>query len=108
MALTPKDNKRLVMELLSDGVIRQRLASLSGWALDNKALKKEFKFKDFRAAFGFMAKVAEEAERLNHHPDWSNSYNKVSVSLSTHSAGGLTGKDFDLAQDMERIAADYL
>ena len=64
------------------------------WLKENNKLKKTFEFKDFTQAFGFMTKVAIEAEKLNHHPDWSNVYNKVTINLSTHDAGNIiTEKD---------------
>ena len=78
--------------------IEKHLAQLKGWKLKKDSVYKEFKFKDFSAAFGFMARVALEAEKLNHHPDWKNVYNKVSITLSTHDAGGLTQLDFKLAK----------
>ena len=84
--------------------IKAKLAELAGWQITGEQLVREFKFRDFQAAFGFMASVALAAEKMGHHPDWSNSYNRVTVSLSTHSAGGLTDKDFDLAAHINRIA----
>jgi len=72
---------------------------------DGAALKRVFTFRDFSEAFGFMARVALLAEKMDHHPDWSNSYKRVEVELSTHSAGGLTERDFVLAEAMDRIAA---
>lgn len=68
-------------------------------------IEKSFRFKDFSQAFAFMTRVAEAAEQANHHPDWSNSYNKVTIALSTHDAGGVTQKDIDLARAIETIAA---
>ncbi len=78
------------------------------WSYDGTrlALCRTFAFSDFSEAFGFMARVALMAEKLDHHPDWSNSYNKVSVCLSTHSAGGVTYKDFALAKAMDKVAGD--
>lgn len=80
-------------------------SKLTGWTIENgeKELKRSFKFKDFAEAFGFMARVALLAERAGHHPDWSNSYNKVEIVLSTHDAGGLTQKDVDLAQEISAL-----
>ena len=74
---------------------------------DQVAISRDFKFKDFTAAWAFMTRVAAEAERMDHHPDWSNSYNRVSISLTTHNAGGLTARDVALAQaiDAAEIAA---
>ena len=79
------------------------LKTLSGWAFANDGIEKTFTFKDFVEAFGFMAKVAILAEKADHHPEWSNVYNRVEVRLSTHDAGGLTDKDFDLAKAIEEI-----
>ena len=86
-------------EKLSAAECKAALAGLDGWSYDEAAgaLGRDFRFKDFSAAFAFMTRVALLAERAGHHPDWSNSYNKVSISLSTHSAGGVTRKDIELA-----------
>ncbi len=89
---------------LSDAEIQKRLASLPGWALAAGKLRREFKFADFSGAFGFMARAALAAEKLDHHPDWSNVWNRVTVELSTHDAGGLTALDFELAAAMDRLA----
>lgn len=74
-----------------------------GWTLsdDGKAIRKTFKFANFSEAMGFMTKVAFHAESQNHHPEWCNVYNRVDVTLTTHDAGGLTGKDLGLARAME-------
>jgi 4a-hydroxytetrahydrobiopterin dehydratase len=81
-------------------------ARLPGWRLvdGRDAISKTFTFKDFSAAFGFMARVALAAERMNHHPEWLNVWNRVEVTLSTHDAGGLTERDLKLAEAMDRIA----
>ncbi|OXT02940.1 4a-hydroxytetrahydrobiopterin dehydratase [Notoacmeibacter marinus] len=73
-------------------------------APSSRAIRKSFKFTDFRAAMAFMNAVAEDAERMNHHPDWSNSYNRVEVELATHDAGGVTERDIELARAMENHA----
>ncbi|WP_449393904.1 4a-hydroxytetrahydrobiopterin dehydratase [Devosia riboflavina] len=80
-------------------------SKLTGWALadSDKQLKRSFKFKDFSEAFGFMSRVALLADKAEHHPDWSNSYNKVEIVLSTHDAGGLTQKDVDLAEKISAL-----
>ena len=82
------------------------LRRLSRWRLADrqKAITRTFTFKDFSEAFGFMARAALVAEKMNHHPDWSNAYKTVVVTLSTHEAGGLTARDIALAEAMDRIA----
>ena len=76
-----------------------------GWATDGegKALTRTFKFKDFSEAFAFMTRVALLAQAAGHHPEWSNVYNKVSVTLTTHDAGGVTAKDVALAEGIDRL-----
>jgi 4a-hydroxytetrahydrobiopterin dehydratase len=82
-------------------------ARVPGWkAADGRdAIQKTFKFKDFNAAFGFMTRAALIAEKMDHHPEWLNVWNRVEVTLSTHDAGGLTELDLKLAEAMDRIAA---
>ena len=81
------------------------LKRLAGWkAKGRDAITKTFVFADFNEAFGFMARAALVAEKMNHHPDWSNAYKKVEVVLTTHEAGGLTALDIKLAAAMDRIA----
>jgi 4a-hydroxytetrahydrobiopterin dehydratase len=90
-----------------DAAARAGLPSrLPRWRLADgrDALQRTFTFKDFSEAFGFMARAALVAEKLDHHPEWSNVWNRVEVTLSTHSAGGLTGLDVELAEAMDRIA----
>ena len=81
------------------------LATLEGWSLveGRDAITKVFTFKDFNAAFGFMARVAMVAEKLDHHPEWSNVWNKVTIELTTHDAGGLTGNDVTLAKAIDAL-----
>ena len=88
---------------LSEQQIATELQKLTGWAVENGNLHRVFEFKDFSQAFGFMTRVALAAEKMDHHPDWSNSWNKVTVNLNTHSAGGLTKNDFELAGKMQEI-----
>jgi len=88
---------------LAETEVAAELRKLNGWSLEKGNLHRVFEFKDFSAAFGFMARVALAAEKMDHHPDWSNSWNKVTVDLSTHSAGGLTKNDFDLAGKIQQI-----
>jgi 4a-hydroxytetrahydrobiopterin dehydratase len=81
------------------------MARLNGWIYDEAtdALSHQFKFKDFSEAFAFMTRVALLAQAADHHPDWSNAYNKVSISLSTHSAGGVTENDIALAAEIDKL-----
>jgi 4a-hydroxytetrahydrobiopterin dehydratase len=83
------------------------LAGLNGWVYDDagSAISHVFKFKNFSEAFGFMTRVAIAADKAGHHPDWSNTYDKVTIVLSTHDAGGLTQKDIDLAKAIDAILA---
>lgn len=85
------------------------LARLPSWraAEGRDAITKEFRFHDFNHAFGFMARVALYAERQDHHPEWSNVYNRVAATLTTHDAGGVTDKDVALAHFMDQAAADF-
>jgi len=80
---------------------------LKEWAFEKNAIKKDFKFKTFIEAFSFMTAVALEAEKLNHHPDWSNGYNRVNIVLTTHEANGITQMDFDLANTIDRIEKNF-
>ena len=82
------------------------LKGVEGWVLveTGGAIERAFRFKDFSEAFAFMTRVALAAERAGHHPDWSNSYNKVTIRLSTHDAGGLSDKDFTLAKLIDALA----
>jgi 4a-hydroxytetrahydrobiopterin dehydratase len=79
--------------------------AVPGWALapDRDAIRREFKFKDFNQAWGFMTRVALAAEKMDHHPDWSNVWNKVQIELSTHDFGGLSDNDVRLAQAINKI-----
>jgi 4a-hydroxytetrahydrobiopterin dehydratase len=80
-----------------------KLKDLPGWELQGEGLAKEFVFKDFAQAFGFMASAAVVAEKMNHHPEWTNVYNKVAVRLTTHDVGGLSEADFELAKRMNSL-----
>jgi 4a-hydroxytetrahydrobiopterin dehydratase len=90
--------------IASSEEIKDRLANLPGWTLANDKLHRKFEFTDFVNAFGFMTQVAIIAEKMDHHPEWSNVYNRVEVFLTTHDAGGLTKLDFELAAHMNRLA----
>ena len=95
------------MALLSESEREEALAGLAGWRYDagRRGIAKSFRFGDFGEAFAFMARVALEAEKADHHPDWTNVWNRVDILLSTHSAGGVTEKDIALARRIEAIAA---
>ena len=88
---------------LSKQEVSAGLRQLEGWRVVKGNLRRIFEFKDFKQAFAFMKRVALAADRMNHHPDWSNSYNKVTINLSTHSAGGLTKNDLGLAAKIQQI-----
>ena len=94
-----------MIEKLDKAALAEALSGLPGWTHDEKAaaLVRQFGFRNFSQAFGFMSRVALLAEKADHHPDWSNSYNKVHVSLSTHDAGGITRKDADLAKKISAL-----
>ena len=88
---------------LNEQQIAEAVAKLSGWSVQQGKLHRTFVCRDFVHAFGFMTSVALAAEAMNHHPEWSNVWNKVSIDLSTHSAGGITNKDFQLAGIIQAI-----
>lgn len=90
-------------KLLMDAEANAKLVEVPGWSLRPGWLVREFKFGSFVEAFGFMARVALLAERMNHHPDWSNVYNKVSISLNTHDLGGISTWDFELARQINAV-----
>ena len=86
----------------SEEEVRERLTFFPGWEFQANGIHKNYEFRDFVDAFSFMTRVAMESEKLNHHPEWSNVYNKVKVRLSTHEAGGLTDLDFKLAEIIDK------
>ena len=88
---------------LDDREVAAELQKLKGWTVERQKLHRGFEFRDFVQAFGFMARVALIAESMGHHPDWCNSWNKVTIDLTTHSAGGLTHNDFVLAEKIQQI-----
>lgn len=92
------------MPLLTAGQLEAAVAGLPHWQVVQQKLHREYRFPDFTLAFGFMAAAATAIERMNHHPEWSNVYNRVTVDLTTHDSGGITQKDVDLAILLESIA----
>ena len=95
-----------MVDILSPEARREALAELTGWdeVEDRDAIKKSFKFKTFSEAWGFMNRVALAAEKLNHHPEWFNVYNRVDILLSTHDCGGLSELDIKLAKRIDACA----
>ena len=91
-------------EKLDDAAINERLGALPGWDLVDGKLHRELKFRNFVEAFGFMTSAAIEAEKMNHHPEWFNVYNRVDVLLSTHDCGGLSELDIKLAKRIDACA----
>jgi len=88
---------------LSDEQIKKELTNLSGWSIVNGKLHKDFVFNDFIEAFGFMSTAALHIEKMNHHPEWFNVYNKLKVDLTTHDAGGITQNDINLARILNSL-----
>lgn len=91
------------MDKPSGRAIVEAMTMTSDWQTKDNSLYRKFVFKDFVAAFGFMAEVAAEAEAMNHHPTWKNTYNTVEIWLSTHSAGKVTSKDEELAKKIDAL-----
>lgn len=94
------------VEKMTAQQIQTGLGDLAGWELKNDKLRRELKFKNFVQAFGFMTQIAVLAEQMNHHPEWSNVYNRVTIDLTTHEAGGISQLDFDLAAKIDAVVAD--
>lgn len=92
------------MALLSDAEVQERLAGLSGWERKGEAIEKEFKRDDFVGSVEFVSSLVGPAEAMNHHPDLTISWDTVTVTLSTHSEGGLTANDFELAEKIDALA----
>jgi 4a-hydroxytetrahydrobiopterin dehydratase len=93
------------VQKLSEAEVRARLSEIQGWQLVDGKLQKTFTFGSFVQAFGFMSSVALLAEAMNHHPDWSNVYSRVTIALNTHDVSGISELDFALAKKIEGIAA---
>ncbi len=88
---------------LSQIDIDERLKDLLGWSIVNEKLHKEFQFESFNQAFGFMTRAAMEIEKMNHHPEWFNVYNRITIELTTHDAGGVTKNDINLARILNSL-----
>jgi len=89
--------------LLKKSALKERAARVPQWTVVRGRLQRQWKFATFVEAFGFVSRVALLAEKADHHPDWSNSYGKVKIALTSHDAGGLTAKDFDLAEAIDGL-----
>jgi 4a-hydroxytetrahydrobiopterin dehydratase len=89
---------------LSDAEIQENLGQLNGWTVEDGKLHKEYQFDTFVTAFGFMTQLALVAESMNHHPEWFNVYNRVTIDLMTHDAGGISELDFQWAQQADSIS----
>jgi 4a-hydroxytetrahydrobiopterin dehydratase len=84
--------------------IDKQLKDLPGWSIVNEKLHKEFQFESFNQAFGFMTRAAMEIEKMNHHPEWFNVYNRITIELTTHDVGGITKNDINLARILNSLA----
>lgn len=92
------------MMRLTENEVKEELKNLQGWSVVNEKLHKEFQFESFNQAFGFMTRAAMEIEKMNHHPEWFNVYNRITVELTTHDAGGITKNDVNLAKILNSLA----
>ncbi len=92
-----------MVSLLEKSQLNYFIENNPSWVIDSKSIKKEFKFDNFIEAFSFMSKVALLSEKMDHHPDWKNSYNKVKIELTTHDLGGVTTNDIKLAEAIDRL-----
>ena len=101
-------NGEVAIQKLSQTEINQGLARLEGWTVEDGKLHREYAFPDFSSAIGFMATAAVRIEKLDHHPEWSNVYNRITVNLTTHDSGGITAKDVKLAEMLEALANKLL
>lgn len=94
----------VAVKKLADAEIQQRLAQVDGWTVQDGKLHKEFQFDTFVTAFGFMTQLALIAESMNHHPEWFNVYNRVTIDLMTHDAGGISELDFEWASRADALS----
>jgi 4a-hydroxytetrahydrobiopterin dehydratase len=93
------------MEKYTEDKIQTELKNLDGWKYNNDAIEKDFVFKSFKDALANMMRIGFEAEKLNHHPEWFNVYNKLNIRLRTHDANGITARDFTLAKKIDELTA---
>jgi len=94
----------MTLAKMTEEQIKKELVNLPGWSVVNGKLHKDFVFADFIEAFGFMSRAAIHIEKMNHHPEWFNIYNKIKVELVTHDAGGITQNDINLAKTLNSLA----
>ena len=95
--------EKLMVSLIEKNQLDSFIEKNPSWIIDNKTIKKEFKFENFIEAFGFMSRVALLSEKIDHHPDWQNIYNKVNINLTTHDKGGITTNDIKLAEAIDKL-----
>ncbi len=91
------------MKKYTEEQVQEKLKDFEGWEFDDNAIHTAFEFENFKETFTIMTRIAFEAERLQHHPDWANVYNKLHITLSTHDAGGVTDKDFEFAGVIDQL-----
>ena len=91
------------MKPYTENEVLEKLKDFEGWEFDDNAIHTAFEFENFKETFTIMTRIAFEAERLQHHPDWANVYNKLHISLSTNDAGGVTDKDFEFANVIDQL-----
>jgi 4a-hydroxytetrahydrobiopterin dehydratase len=94
----------MTLAKMTEEQVKKELVNLPGWSVVNGKLHKDFVFADFIEAFGFMSRAAIHIEKMNHHPEWFNVYNKIKVELVTHDAGGITQNDINLAKTLNSLA----
>ena len=93
------------MKALTEKIILEKINDFQDWTYQENAIHTSIEFRDFKDAFSVMTRIAFEAERLNHHPNWTNVYNTLQISLSTHDAEGVTNKDFELAKIIDALVS---
>ena len=102
--ITPTNDAMTTPAPLSKEELNAALSQISDWSVKDSKLHRQFRFPSFVEAFGFMSSVALVAEAAGHHPEWSNVYNRVTIDLTTHDAGGITSKDIELASKVDKLA----